>query len=145
MSVLVPMLWADHSRCDLEFEDWSEIFENQTEGPTMTDWNQSLSGRPSEPGARYSFLPPPSEDEEDDEEVDDEEDEDEGLTAETRSLPIPYRLVWMDEWSEGPTGDRDPGSSPSGTTRGSGPEGPGTLDALEVLEGEQEAPDDTRW
>ncbi|CAL8401507.1 unnamed protein product [Boreogadus saida] len=120
MSVLVPTLWADHGRCDLEFEDWSQIFENQTEGPTMTDWNQSLCGRPSEPGARHSLLLPPSEDEEEeDEDGDDEEEEeeDEDFTAGARSLPIP----------------------------GSVAEQPGPLDALEALEEEQEGRDDTRW
>ncbi|XP_059913622.1 SLAIN motif-containing protein-like [Gadus macrocephalus] len=145
MSVLAPTLWADHSRCDLEFEDWSQIFENQTEGPTMTDWNQSLCGRPSEPGARHSFLLPPSEDEEEDDEDEDEEDEDEDFTAGARSLPIPYRLVWMDEGSDGATCDQDPGSPPWGTARGSVAEQPGPLDALEVLEEEQEGRDDTRW
>lgn len=166
MSVLVQTswadqtLWADHSRCDLEFEDWSEIFENQTEGPTMTDWNQSLTSRPAELEAGQDFMLPPRHDEEEDDDADEDEadeedeaeadeeeedgadevedDEDEGLTAATRSPPIPYRLVWMDDGNDGLTSDPDPRSS---LRVG----GLSALDALEVLDVEQEVRGDTRW
>ncbi|CAL8268529.1 unnamed protein product [Merluccius merluccius] len=157
MSVLVQTLWADHSRCDLEFEDWNEIFENQTDGPTMTDWNQSLHSRPAEPEAGAGFALPSSEDEEEEEEEEDEdEDVDEGITAATRSPPIPYRLVWMDDGNDGLTAGPDPpGSAPSETAGAvsepeeavgsGGPDGLSALDTLEVLEVEQEVRDDARW
>lgn len=182
MSVLVQTswadqaLWADHSRCDLEFEDWSKIFENQTEGPTMTDWNQSPTMQPAEPKASQDFLLPPGHDEEeeaDEDEADEEEDgaeekeeedwaeevaddEDEGLTAATRSPPIPYQLVWMDDGNNGLTSDPDPRSLCLRRCAGSvselveavgsgGPGGQSALDALELLEVKQEFRDNTRW
>jgi hypothetical protein len=104
----------------------------------MVVWARVLS-------QRHIFLLPPSEDEEEDDEDEDEEDEDGDFTAGARSLPIPYRLVWMDEGSDGATYDQDPGSPPWGPPRGSVAEQPGPLDALEVLEEEQEGWDDTRW
>lgn len=86
-----------------------------------------------------------------------EDDEDEGLTAATRSPPIPYQLVWMDDGNNGLTSDPDP-RSPLCPRRcagrvselveavgSGGPGGSSALDALEVLEVKQEVRDNPRW